>query len=206
MPRDRLGAQIEFLLEIGRLKSVLRQTYVLDGSRRENDAEHSWHLAVMAVLLAEHAAEPVDLARVVKMVLVHDLVEIDAGDTFAYDDARHADKAEREQRAADRIFAILPDGQAAELRALWDEFEARATPDSRFAAALDRFQPQLLNVHTQGRVWREHGVTADRVIERNRHMGQGAPALWDYAQQLIHDAVAKGYLAPAPSPPRPRDA
>ena len=206
MPRDRLGAQIEFLLEIGRLKSVLRQTYVLDGSRRENDAEHSWHLAVMAVLLAEHAAEPVDLARVVKMVLVHDLVEIDAGDTFAYDDAGHADKAEREQRAADRIFAILPDGQAAELRALWDEFEARATPDSRFAAALDRFQPQLLNVHTQGRVWREHGVTADRVIERNRHMGQGAPALWDYAQQLIHDAVAKGYLAPAPAPPRPQDA
>ena len=198
MTGDRLAEQIQFLLEIDKLKSVARQSYLLDGSRHENDAEHSWHLAVMAVLLAEHAAEPVDLGRVMKMVLIHDLVEIDAGDTFAYDEEGHADKPEREQRAADRIFALLPDGQARELRALWDEFEARQTPDSRFAAALDRLQPQLCNYHTQGRTWREHGVTADRVLERNCHMGEGAPALWEYAQQLIQDAVAKGCLAPAP--------
>lgn len=198
MARNRLASQIQFLLEIDKLKGVARQSYLLDGSRHENDAEHSWHLAVMAVLLAEHAAEPVDVPRVVRMLLVHDLVEIEAGDTFAYDDRGNADKAEREQRAADRVFAGLPDDQARELHELWHEFEARATPESRFAAAVDRLQPQLLNYHTRGRLWREHGVTADRVIERNRHMGDGAPGLWEYAQQLIQDAVAKGYLAPPP--------
>ena len=193
---DRLTRQIEFLLEIDRLKRVLRQTWHLDQSRRENDAEHSWHLAVMALLLAEYAAEPeIDLARVVKMVLVHDLVEIDAGDTFAYDDVGALDKAEREQAAADRIFALLPGDQAAEIRDLWEEFEARQTPEARYAAGLDRLQPLLHNYHTQGRTWREHNVTSDQVLARNRHMAEGAPELWRYAESRIHEAVAKGHLA-----------
>ena len=192
---DRLARQIGFLLEIDKLKRVLRQTWHLDQSRKENDAEHSWHLAVMAVLLAEYAAEPeLDLGRVVKMVLVHDLVEIDAGDTFAYDEVAARDKPEREQRAADRIFHLLPPDQAQEVRRLWDEFEARHTPEARYAAALDRLQPILHNIHTQGRAWREHGVTSDRVLARNRHMADGAPQLWQFAEGLIRDAVRKGHL------------
>ena len=193
---DRLARQIEFILEIDKLKQVLRQTFLTDGSRRENDAEHSWHLAVMAVLLCEYAAEPeLDLLRVVKMALVHDLVEIDAGDTFHYDEAGHEDKDRREQQAADRIFELLPVDQGAELRSLWEEFEARQTPEARYAAALDRLQPNLLNFRTQGRLWREHGVTSRQVIARNRHMAEGAPALWQYAESRIREAVAKGHLA-----------
>jgi putative hydrolase of HD superfamily len=193
---NRLARQIEFLVEIDRLKTVFRQTWLTDGSRRENDAEHSWHLAVMAVLLAEYAAEPaLDLLRVVKMVLVHDLVEIDAGDTFVYDDTASANKREREQKAAERVFRILPPDQADEVRRLWEEFEVRRTPEARFAAALDRLQPILHNYHTQGKAWREHGITSERVIARNRHMAQGAPRLWQYAESLIRDAVESGYLA-----------
>ncbi len=199
MPVTRLAAQLDFILETGKLKRVLRRSYIRDGSRRENDAEHSWHLALMAAVLAEHAAEPVDLGRVIRMLLIHDLVEIDAGDTFMYDADAHADKTEREERAADRIFALLPDGQAERFRALWDEFEARQTPEARFAAAIDRLQPQLLNYQTQGRLWREHGVTVDQVVARNQHMAEGAPALWDTARRLLDDAVAKGYLAPPPA-------
>jgi len=192
---DRLRRQIEFLIEIDQVKGVFRQTWLMDGSRRENDAEHSWHLAVMAVLLAEYAEPDLDLPRVVKMVLVHDLVEIDAGDTFVYDRDADPGWAAREREAADRIFGMLPPDQAEELRGLWDEFEARATPEARFAAALDRLQPILHNYQTQGRVWREHGVTSDRVIAQNRHMAEGAPRLWQYARELIRDAVARGYLA-----------
>lgn len=193
---DRLSRQIRFLLEIDKLKRVLRQTWHLDQSRKENDAEHSWHVAVMAVLLAEYAAEPgLDLAHVVKMILLHDLVEIDAGDTFAYDDVAARDKPEREQAAADRLFGLLPADQAAEFRQLWEEFEARRTPEARYAAGLDRLQPLLHNYHTQGRTWREHGVTAEQVLARNRHMSEGAPQLWQFAEDLIRDAVRKGYLA-----------
>jgi putative hydrolase of HD superfamily len=192
---DRLRRQIEFTLEIDKVKGVFRQTWLADASRRENDAEHSWHLAVMAVLLAEYAAEPeLDVARVVRMVLVHDLVEIDAGDTFVYDRDHDTEWAERERRAAERIFGMLPPDQAREFRGLWDEFEARATPEARFAAGLDRLQPILHNYHTQGRVWQEHGVTADQVIAHNRHMAEGAPRLWEYAHGLILDAVERGYL------------
>lgn len=198
MPDDRLARQIRFILEIDRLKQVLRQTVLTDRSRNENDAEHSWHLAVMAILLHEYAAEAVDVLRVVKMVLVHDLVEIDAGDTFCYDAEGAKDKAQRETAAAERIFPLLPPDQAAEVRALWEEFEARRTPEARFAAALDRLQPLLHNYHTQGFAWRQHGVTVDRVLDRNRHMDEGAPALWAYAKAFIEDAVRRGYLAPAP--------
>ncbi len=198
MTDDRFDQQIRFLREIDQLKGVFRQTWLLDRSRKENDAEHSWHLGVMAMLLAEHAAEgALDAARVVRMVLVHDLVEIDAGDTFAYDAEGERDKADREQAAAGRIFALLPDDQGAELRALWEEFEARETPEARFAAALDRLQPLMHNYFTEGAAWKEHGVTADQVVERNRHVAEGAPRLWAFARFLIDDAVEKGYLAPA---------
>ena len=196
MDSERFAKQIEFIVEIDRLKQVDRQTVLMDGSRRENDAEHSWHLAVMAVLLAEYAREEVDLLKVVKMALVHDLVEIDAGDTFCYDEEANADKAERERRAADRIFQLLPEDLAGEIDALWEEFEARETPEARFAAALDRLQPLLHNYRTGGATWKPHGVTCDRVIGRNRPIEEGAPELWAYARGLIEDAVEKGFLAP----------
>ena len=191
---QRLEAQIQFILEIDKLKTVLRQSSIISEDRRENSAEHSWHLAVMAILLAEHAAEPVDLYRVIKMVLIHDLVEIDAGDTFCYDEQGNLNKAEREQACADRILAVLPQDQASELRTLWEEFEARDTADSRFAAALDRLQPMLLNYHTEGAAWRRHGISMEQVQKRNSPMGEGAPALWQYAKVFIADAVEKGYL------------
>jgi len=191
----RLAKQVEFIVEIDKLKQVVRRTWLTDKSRRENDAEHSWHLGVMAILLLEHAQQPqLDLLRVLKMLLVHDLVEIDAGDTFVYDDAGAVDKAEREMAAADRVFGLLPADQAAELRAIWEEFEARGTPEAKYAAALDRFQPMLHNYRTQGKAWREHGITADQVIGRNQHMAEGSPSLWEYAERFVMDAVAKGYL------------
>ena len=197
---DRLAAQLRFIVEIDKVKGVFRQTLLIDKSRLENDAEHSWHLAVMAVLLAEYASDKgLDLLRVVKMVLVHDLVEIDAGDTYIYDEAGMKDKAERELAAADRVFGLLPPDQGAEVRGLWEEFEARDTPEAQFAAALDRLQPLLHNYHTQGAQWLKHGVTADRVLAVNRTMAAGAPELWAFAEQLIHDAVRKGYLAGDPA-------
>lgn len=192
---SRLARQVEFIVEIDKLKQVYRRTWLMDKSRRENDAEHSWHLGLMAILLLEHAQQPrLDLLRVLKMMLIHDLVEIDAGDTFAYDDAGALDKAERETTAADRIFGLLPADQAAELRAVWEEFEARQTPEAKYAAALDRFQPMLHNYCTQGKAWQEHGITADQVIARNQHMAEGSPALWEFARDFVADAVAKGYL------------
>lgn len=195
MTDERLGRQIEFVLECDRAKAVLRRNPLSDGSRRENDAEHSWHLALMALVLAEHADEPVDVGRVVRMLLVHDLVEIDAGDTFVYDDAAHADKEDRERRAADRIFGLLPDDQGAELRQLWEEFEARETPEARFAGAVDRLSPLLLNRASGGGAWREHGVRAEQVLELNARIGEAAPGLWEYAKGLIHDAVDEGLLS-----------
>jgi putative hydrolase of HD superfamily len=191
---DRLAAQIRFILEIDKLKNVLRRTWVLDRSRRENSAEHSWHLAVMAVLLAEYGPAGLDLTRVIKMVLIHDLVEIDAGDTFCYDQTALLDQADRERRAADRLFELLPVDLAAELRGLWEEFDARASPEARFAAALDRLQPVLHNYTTEGGTWREHRVTRAQVVARNQPMGDGAPELWEYARSLIDDAVARGLI------------
>ena len=190
----RLAAQIRFILEIDKLKSVLRRTSILDSSRRENSAEHSWHLAVMAVLLAEYGPPGIDLTRVIKMILVHDVVEIDAGDTFCYDQTGIADQNERERRAADRLFALLPPDLEAELRAMWEEFDTRATPEARFAAALDRLQPVLLNYTAGGGTWREHRVTRVQVVARNQPMGEGAPDLWEFARSLIEDAAARGLI------------
>ena len=192
---NRLKKQIQFILEIDRLKKIVRQTLLTDQSRKENDAEHSWHIALMAILLLEHAEDKgIDIQRVVAMLLVHDLVEIDAGDTFCYDEAGNEDKLEREIKAAERLFNILPKDQAAYFRELWDEFEARQTPESRFAAAMDRLQPLLHNYHTQGGTWKEHHVRKGQVIERNHPIAFGSAALWEYAEGLIDDAVDKGYL------------
>ena len=191
---DRLSRQIEFILEIDKLKSILRRSYLVHDPRRENSAEHSWHLAVLAMLLAEHANAEVNLLRVLKMLLVHDIVEIDAGDTFCYDTVGNETKAERETLAAQRIFGLLPDDQREELHELWGEFEARQTPEAKYAAALDRLMPLLHNYHTQGRSWREHGVTRAQVLERNRHIEEGSEAIWQYIEVLIEDADRKGYL------------
>ncbi len=192
---DRLTRQLDFILEIDKLKNILRRSRITDGSRRENDAEHSWHLAVMVTLLAEYAAEPIDLLRTVKMVLIHDVVEIDAGDVFIYATDKREEVVQVEQAAADRIFALLPDDQAAEFRALWDEFEQRITPESRFARALDRLQPIMLNIANQGGPWREHKVTFEQVMSLNRPIVQdGAPSLVPLLEQLLLDAHEKGYF------------
>jgi putative hydrolase of HD superfamily len=194
---DRLARQLDFLREIDRLKTVYRQTILTDRSRRENSAEHSWHLAMMAALLPEHGEEGgIDVNKVIRMVLVHDIVEIDAGDTFAYDTKGHGDKAEREQRAADRIFGLLPDDQGAEMMALWREFEERGTPEAKFANALDRLQPMIHNYLTEGHAWQKHGITARQVLERNKVIAEGSEALWAFARRLVESAVEKGYLAP----------
>lgn len=193
---DDLLKQLDFILEIDRLKSVYRQTFILSGERTENDAEHSWHLAVMAFLLAEHADEEVDVPRVMKMVLIHDIVEIDAGDTFAYDSAGHRDKELREREAAERIFGLLPEGQRAQMLQIWREFEERETPEARFAAALDCLQPVLLNYHSRraGRTWTDHDVQYRQVVERIERIRDGSGDLWEFARQLVRDAVQKGYL------------
>src|SRR5262245_36310177 len=194
MDNERFERQIQFILEIDKLKNIVRRTYLLNADRAENTAEHSWHLAIMAILLAEHANEPVDVARVVKMVLIHDIVEIDAGDTYFYDTAAELDKHERECAAAERIFSLLPSDQGSELRELWEEFEKRETADARFALALDRFMPQLHNYYTQGRSWVENGISADQVLERNASMAEGSEKLWECARALLEDAVARGFL------------
>jgi len=197
MKRDhnRLRKQIQFILEIDKLKKIVRQSPLIDRSRKENDAEHSWHIALMAVLLIEHAEEKtIDILHVVTMLLMHDLVEIDAGDTFCYDEAGNANKLERETKAADRIFNLLPEDQAAYFRSLWDEFEAKHTAESKYAAAMDRLQPLLHNYNTEGGTWKEHQVHKDQVINRNHPIADGSTFLWEYAAGLIDNAVVKGYL------------
>ncbi len=191
---ERLGRQIGFVAEIGRLRTVLRTALVDDGLTRENDAEHSWHVAVMAATLSEYADRPVDVGRVIRMLLVHDLVEIDAGDVMIYDEAGRQAQVARELAAAERIFSLLPSDQAAEFRGPWDDFEALQTAESVFAKAIDRLQPMLLNYLGRGAAWREHGITADQVRRINRPIADGAPRLWEFAGRLIDDAVRRGWL------------
>jgi putative hydrolases of HD superfamily len=196
---ERLDQQIRFVTETGRLKGVLRQTMLTDPRRRENSAEHSWHLAVAALALAGHAPPGTDIGRVIAMVLVHDLVEIDAGDLFLYaDQTQQARQEVAERAAADRIFGLLPPDQAAAFRALWDEFEQRRTPEARFARGLDRLQPMLENLNVGGGTWQEHGITADQVLVKVRLIEDGSPALGRYARDLVARAVAAGVLAPGP--------
>lgn len=194
MDMERLHKQLEFVMEMDKLKYITRQSYVADGSRHEDDAEHSWHLALMAMLLSEYANEKVDVLHVIKMVLIHDAVEIDAGDTYAYDDAGNATKREREEKAADRIFNILPEDQAKEMRDIWEEFEAGETAEAKFANSLDRIQPIMLNDITGGRAWREHNVAATQVIKRNSNSHLGSEALWSHAASLIEKNKELGNL------------
>jgi len=198
----RLERQIEFLKEVDRLKLIERQSVVSGTRRPETSAEHSWHVTLMALVLSEYAPPGVDLARVQAMLLIHDLVEIDAGDLLLYaDDAARARHARREQEAADRLFALLPSPDGERLRALWDEFEKRASPDARFAAALDRLQPLLANFMSEGATWRRHGVTAEQVRAKNQHIADGSPELWRFAEALIAESVRRGYLQTNTEPP-----
>lgn len=195
MENQRLMKQIRFIVEIDKLKQVLRQNVVIGTNRNENDAEHSWHLAVMAILLSEYFADKdIDVLKVLKMVLIHDLVEIDAGDTFCYDEKGYEDKEEREQKAANRLFSILPSEQAQEIRDIWNEFEKLNTAESRFAACLDRLQPLILNYNTKGHTWQKPGVTSTKVLKRNELLKKNAPELWEFANEVIEDSIKKGYL------------
>ncbi len=191
----RLMQQLRFLLELDKLKNIYRRTYVLHEDRPENDAEHSFHLAIMACILAEHAKEQIDVLHTMKMVLVHDVVEIDAGDTYAYDTEGAKTKAVRERNAADRLFALLPEEQGREYRALWDEFEERRSPEAKFANALDRIQPMLLNYQKGGISWKEHHVTEDQVIARNSGIIEdGSDAIGTLCRELIEAAKREGML------------
>lgn len=193
-----VAARMRFVLELDRLKNVLRQTPLADDSRPENSAEHSWHLAMVAMAMAPLASEPIDLDRVLKILLVHDVVEIDAGDVFIYDEEARRAKEIEEQAAADRIFALVPEPVATELRELWDEYESRATAEARFAYSCDRLQPLLLNLASGGGSWRTHDVTADRVRAINGPIEVGLPGVWAVADALLDAAVDDGTLAPPP--------
>ena len=181
----RLRCQLEFLLEVDRLKQVFRRSYLIGLDRNENTAEHSWHLAVAAMVLAEYSKEKIDANRVIRLVLVHDLVEIDAGDTFIYDDAGNAAKEAKERAAAQRVFGLLPEEQAQEFMNLWREFEDRQTAEAKFAFALDRLMPILHNAFNQGRGWKEHGIRQEQALAKNQPMSDGAPELWRAARTLI---------------------
>ncbi|MBQ8912622.1 MAG: HD domain-containing protein [Lachnospiraceae bacterium] len=191
---ERLKKQLDFLLEIDKSKEVIRQTYLSDGSRKENDAEHSWHLAIMVILLSEYANEDIDVLKTVSMVLIHDLVEIDAGDTYAYDTEGNKTKRERELKAADRIFNLLPKDQADKFRALWEEFERCDTPESRFAAALDKTQPVILTDNQGGKSWVEHGVKKSQISKRTEHVKEGSKELGEYINEAVKRNVDKGLL------------
>ena len=192
----RFQQQLEFLVEIDRMKSVMRQTLLADSSRRESDAEHSFSLAMFAMLLAEHAEEEIDVNRVIRMVLVHDLIEIYAGDTFCYDQKGNEDKEAREKEAADKLYAKLPEDQAAEYRALWEEFDRMDTPDSRYAAALDRIQPMLNNYLTNGHTWKLGNVTSAQVYKRMEPIRNGLPKAWPIVEWIINTSIEKGILQP----------
>jgi len=193
----RLQRQIGFLLEIDRLKNVIRRTPHIEGSRLENSAEHSWHIAVAALVLAEYAAEPgVDTLHAMKVLLVHDLIEIDAGDTYCYDEDGRQDQKQRERAAADRIFSLLPEDQTTAVRDLWEEFEARRTAEAKFAHAVDRLMPLLHNFVTDGRSWRQNGIRRSQVEQRMAPIAAGSPRLHAFARRVIDAAETKGYLAP----------
>jgi putative hydrolase of HD superfamily len=193
---NRLDRQLDFIIELDKLKTVRRRTLLTDGTRWENSAEHSWHLALTALVLAEYADDAPDMTRVIELLLLHDVVEIDADDTFCYDEAAAEGQADRELAAANRLFGALPEDQAARFRELWNEFESGRTPESRFARAIDRLQPLLQNLSTNGRSWREHGVRKSQVVQRTAETASASERLHRCIQTLIDEAVAKGYLQP----------
>ena len=191
---ERLKKQLDFILEIDKEKNILRQTHLSDHGRRENDAEHAWHMAIMAYLLKEYSNEPIDVAKVMIMCLIHDVVEIDAGDTYAYDAEGLKTQKAREEAAKERIYSLLPDDQKQDLQALFDEFEERKTPEAKFARALDNLQPLLLNNSNDGGDWREHQVTEAQVYVRQRRTAEGSEKLYEVTDQLIRENIAKGNI------------
>ena len=191
---ERLKKQLDFILEIDKEKNILRQTHLSDHGRRENDAEHAWHMAIMAYLLKEYSNEPIDVAKVMIMRLIHDVVEIDAGDTYAYDAEGLKTQKAREEAAKERIYSLLPDDQKQDLQALFDEFEERKTPEAKFARALDNLQPLLLNNSNDGGDWREHQVTEAQVYGRQRRTAEGSEKLYEVTDQLIRENIAKGNI------------
>jgi putative hydrolases of HD superfamily len=195
MSNARLRQQIAFLVELDKLKTVYRRSYLAAApARRENDAEHMWHISVMALVLPEYSPSEIDLNRVIRLLLVHDVVEIDAGDVSVYHRQNNQDLAEKERQAARRIFGLLPADQGPQFQADWEEFEAAQTPEARYARAVDRLMPLLLNYHTQGKTWQDVGVTYEQVKAVNRQTLEGFPVLWAYVLEILEDSVAQGYL------------
>ncbi len=191
---ERLCKQMDFIMEIDKLKKIVRQSYISDASRKENDTEHSWSLAMMCVILSEYANESIDVLKTIKMVLIHDIIEIDAGDTYAYDTSGNATKKEREEKAANRLFNILPSDQAKEMRMLWDEFEEGSSSESKFANAVDKVQPIMLNDITSGKAWKEHEVRKSQVENRNAATKEGSQTLWQFCQNLIDENIIIGNI------------
>lgn len=192
----RLKKELEFLVEIDKMKNIFRRTVLIDGSRRENDAEHSWHFAMYALILSEYSGEDIDVSKTIKIALIHDLVEVYAGDTFAYDKAGHTDKRQRETDAAEKLFGMLEDDQRDEIRALWDEFEAKETAEAKFANLCDRLQPLIHNFMTEGYTWKEGNIHSLQVRERMDIIKQASPELWQVADKIIELSVKNGYLLP----------
>ncbi len=182
---ERLEKQLDFIREIDKEKQIFRQNYLIDGTRKENDAEHAWHMAIMVFLLSDYANEEIDVLKTIRMLLIHDIVEIDAGDTYAYSGVPKAEQHEKEQQAAKRIFGILPEDQGRELLALWEEFEAGESKEARFARVMDNLQPMLLNDASNGKSWEEHGVVLSKVLKRNQPTPNGSKDLWNYAKESI---------------------
>lgn len=194
MENERLRKQIAFILEADKEKCIVRQTHLSGNGRRENDAEHAWHMAIMIYLLKEYANEEFDVAKAMIMALIHDIVEIDAGDTYAYDLKGRETQAEREEQAAKRIFGLLPEDQGEELKSLFEEYEANETPEARFVRVMDNFQPLLLNDSNNGNDWKEHGIGKSQIMERHIKTKLGSDTIWEYAQKLIEDNVRKGNI------------
>ena len=194
MQTDDLAKQVAFIQEIDKLKYIQRRTRLFSSDRHENDAEHSWHLAMMTLVLAGHSNQPIDVLKVLKMVLIHDIVEIDAGDTFIYDSVKNHSNTEEESLAAERIFGLLPTEQSAEFIAIWKEFEGGESDEAKFARSMDRFEPLLQNVSNEGGTWKEFDVPYERVYEKKKVIGHGSSSIWEYAEHLINESVAKGIL------------
>ncbi|MCH4285486.1 MULTISPECIES: HD domain-containing protein [Bacillota] len=195
MDKERIEKQFAFCREIDKEKFIGRQTYLTGAKRKENDAEHAWHMAIMTLLLSEYANEKIDVLKTISMLLIHDLVEIDAGDTFAYDEEAKKTQRERELMAADRIFGLLPSDQGDKLRALWDEFEEGTTPEAKFAHTMDNIQPTMLNAATNGKSWKEKGVQLSQILNRNSNTADGSQTLWEYSlQHFIEPNIEKGNI------------
>ena len=196
IPNRRLEQQIQFIVEADKLKSVIRHTYIVSGERRENTAEHSWQVALLAWLLAEYAEETINICKVGKMLLIHDIVEVEAGDTFIYDESGKEDQVEKEQASADKLFSLLPDDQADEMKKLWHEFESCQTSEARYAKSIDRIMPLLHNYYTEGKSWQEHDISREMVLKVCSPIQAGSEKLWELAKTTIDEAVKKGFLAP----------